>query len=221
MNFEDLKEQFMSTVKNRWEQFQDSSLYNQAKDRFENLSPVMQKLTLVGVAALVLYIILSIPLGYISTSNERVAEFETNRQLIRDLLKVSREVQDVPNIQPAPPMEVIQSRISQEIQNARLLPEQVKDSSVVTDTSELIPQNLSQGTVKISLAKLNLRQVLDLGFQFQNINPSVKLKDVAVVANAEDARYFDVTYKLAALAVPDLSETPDAPETPGPRAGRK
>lgn len=220
MNFDDLKEQFLSTLKSRWEQFQDSSLYNQAKDRFENLSPSMQKLTLIGAVVLIAYLFLSIPLGYISTSNERVTEFETNRQLIRDLLKVSRETQDVPNIPPAPPMEVIQSRVAQEIQNARLLPEQVKGTEVASENSELIPQNLSQGNLRINLAKLNLRQVLDLGYQFQNINPSVKMKDVDLRANAEDARYFDVTYKLAVLAVPDLSAA-DEPDVPPPPRGRR
>ena len=221
MNFDDLKEQFITTFKTRWEQFQDSSLYNQGKDRFENLSPVMQKVTVGGVIVLLIYIVLSIPLSYISNSSDRVAEFETNRQLIRDLLKVSREAQDVPNIPAAPPMEVIRSRVDQEIQNARLLPEQIKGTDVTAEASSLIPQNLQAGSMKISLAKLNLRQVLDLGYQFQNINPSVKLKDVGITANGEDSRYFDVIYKLAVLAVPDLSAPPEIPEPAPSKRGRK
>ena len=66
--------------------------------------------------------------------------------------------------------------------------------------------------MEVNLAKLNLNQILDLGHRFQSINPSVKLKDLIITANHEDGRYFDVVYKLVALAVPAAPEVaPDMP----------
>ncbi|MNY66926.1 hypothetical protein D3C86_2044270 [compost metagenome] len=75
--------------------------------------------------------------------------------------------------------------------------------------------------VQVNLAKLNRRQVIDLGYQFQSLNPSVKLKDMVMTANREDSRYFDVFYKLVALAVPSLTAEPDTGNTPPPRGGRR
>ena len=56
MALEDVKEKIQTELKNQWEQFQETSLYIQTKERFENLSPVMQKLSLIGVSILFLYL---------------------------------------------------------------------------------------------------------------------------------------------------------------------
>lgn len=202
MNFDDLKDRLSSELRTTWERLQESTTFNQLRDRYENMSPVMQKLSAVGVVALIFLIILSIPYGYFSTSQEYVSEFEGKRTTIRELLKVSRESAEVPNIPEAPSMDILRSTIEGQITNAQLLPEQIKGTSQVEVSSKLIPKNLSQGALQVNLAKLNLRQVLDLGHQFQSINASVKLKDLTITANREDSRYFDVVYKLVALAVP-------------------
>ena len=39
-----------------------------------------------------------------------------------------------------------------------------------------------------------------------------KMLDLQIEANRLDPRYFDVTYKMAALAVPNKLETPAEPE---------
>ncbi|UOF02338.1 hypothetical protein [Bdellovibrio reynosensis] len=215
MNFDDLKDRFISDARNTWDRIQDSSVYNQLRDRYENMTPVMQKVTIAGVIAVVAFSILSIPYGAFSTSQDLVGEFESKRMTIRELLKVSRESSDVPQIPQAPPLEMIRSNIDNQLRAANLLPEQIKGTEVQDSDSKVIPQNLTEGAVQVSLAKLNLRQVLDLGYQFQSINPSVKLKDLAITANREDSRYFDVVYKLVSLAVPAAPEV--APEPPSSR----
>lgn len=206
MNLDDLKDRIASDARATWERVQESAVYNQLRDRYENMTPPMQKLTLVGVAALISFIILSIPYGHYSTSNEYVGEFESKRMTIRELLKVTRESADVPQIPQAPPMEMIRSTVENQIKAANLLPEQIKGSEATTDSAKIIPKNLTEGALQINLSKLNLRQVLDLGYQFQTINPSVKLKDLTMTVNREDSRYYDVNYKLVALAVPAAPE---------------
>ncbi|MEK2645095.1 hypothetical protein [Bdellovibrio sp. BCCA] len=218
MNLDDLKDKLVSDARVTWERIQESGTYNQLRDRYENMSPSMQKVTLVGGAALIAFMILSVPYRYYSQSQEYVGEFEGKRMTIRELLKVSRESSDIPQIPQAPSMDMIRSSVENQIKNANLLPEQIKGTEVADNNSKVIPKNLTEGLLQVSLAKLNLRQVLDLGYQFQTINPSVKLKDMVMTANREDARYFDVVYKLVALAVPAAPEPP--PEVPAPR-GKK
>ncbi len=89
------------------------------------------------------------------------------------------------------------------------------------NNSKLVLKNLTEGVLQANLAELNLRQVLDMGHSFQSINPSVKLKDMDMIANREDSRYFDVTYKLVALAVPAPPEVPvEAPPSRSKKAPR-
>jgi hypothetical protein len=210
--FDDLKERFISEGKATWERIQESSTFNQMKDRYDNMTPSKQKLSIVGASAVVALIILSVPWGYYSASQTNVEDFEGKRMTIRELLKVTRESSDVPQIPQAPPMASLQGIIDSQIQSSHLLPEQIKGTQTVTNNSKLIPTALTEGMMEVNLAKLNLNQVLDLGHRFQTINPSVKLKDLIITANREDGRYFDVVYKLVALAVPAAPEVaPDIP----------
>lgn len=221
MNFDDLKDKFATDARATWDRIQESAAFNQMRDRYENMTPSMQKLTLYGGVAVVALVILSIPYSYYSASTASVEDFEGKRMTIRELLKVSRESSEVPNIQPAPPIDVLRSNVEMALKNANLLPEQMKGTDVGANTSALIPANLLEGVLSVRLAKLNLRQVVDLGYKFQSINPSVKMKDMVITANREDNRYFDVVYKLAALAVPAAPEIPPEPPTKSGRGKKR
>jgi hypothetical protein len=87
---------------------------------------------------------------------------------------------------------------------------------------KLIPGNLSQGALTVTLAQLNLRQIVDLGHALQSLSPSVKMTDLKMEANAKDARYFDVVYKLVMLAVPSQANEaePEAPPPPPKKRGK-
>jgi hypothetical protein len=220
MAFEELRERIQSESKAQWESFQQSSLYIQVKERYENLTPVMQKVTLVGFSLFFAYLVLSIPLGYYSQSSTYVSEFEEKRQLIRDLLKSSREAQESPNLAIPPSVDSLKAQIETQIQSAKLLPEQNAGTEILGEKPKMIPGNLSQGVLRVQLKKLNVRQILDLGHQFQTVNSSVKMTDLVMQANPEDPRYFDVSYKLAVLAVPSQIESAPEPEAPPKRRGR-
>ncbi len=220
MNLDDLKDNLASEGRALWEKIQDSALFNQLRDRYENLTPPMQKLSLLGVLGLIITFLLSVPYSNFSDSTNSVNDFEGKRSTIRELLKVSRESSDTPNIQPAPNAQVLRSRIDEEIKNARLLPEQIKGANASAAKSQLIPDNLLEGALEIRLAKLNIRQIVDLGYKFQNVSPSVKMKDLVISANLEDNRYFDVIYQLVALAVPAPQEVPLEETTSKEKSGR-
>jgi hypothetical protein len=180
----------------------------------------MQKLTLVGVALFIAYMLMSLPLSYFSTSQEHITEFENKRQTIRDLLKVSREASEVPNLPIPPEAASLKAQIDGQIQAAHLVPEQILGTEVSSEKVNLIPGNLLQGVVKVSLGQLNLRQIVDFGYQFQAINQSVKMTDLQIQANRKNPKYFDVVYKLAILAVPSQIESQAEPEPPPRKRGK-
>ena len=221
MNLDDLKDKLATDARATWDRIQESAAFNQMRDRYENMTPSMQKLTLYGGIGVVALLILSVPYSYYSASTASVEDFEGKRMTIRELLKVSRESSEVPNIQPAPPIDVLRSNVEMALKNANLLPEQMKGTEIGASNSALIPTNLLEGILSVRLAKLNLRQIVDLGYKFQSINPSVKMKDMVVTANREDNRYFDVVYKLAALAVPAPPEIAPEPPTKSGRGKKR
>lgn len=212
MNLEDLKDRFQSEGRQLLEKIQDSSLYNQMMDRYENLSPVMQKLTLVGLGAALTAGVLSIPYDSYNLSKDYEQEFVGKRDVIRDLLKTVREAQSVPNISPAPTVDLLRSMVQNQLTNAQLIPEQIVSVSTTESNSKLIPAKLASGAIEVKLAKMNLKQVVDIGYQLQSLNSSVKMKDLTIQPNAQDSRYMDVTYRIVALAVPNMNETADHAE---------
>jgi len=220
MTLDELKERLSSEWTQTSERIQESAIYNQLRDRYENMSPAMQKLSIVGGAALISAIILSIPYSYFSQSSDYVTEFEGKRSTIRELLKVTRESSEVPNVIPAPSPDMLRGSIENQLKAANLLPEQMRGAQAVGTGSQLIPKNLTQGVLEVNLAKLNLRQVIDLGYQIGTINPSVKMTDLVMTANKEDNRYFDVVFKLVSLAVPEAPIVQDEPVGKPGRAGR-
>jgi len=212
MNFDDLKDNLKSQLSQTWSRIEESSFYNQMRDRFENLSPSQQKLAMMGTGALLALIVISVPYSYYSSSTDYVSTYEEKRGLIRELLKVTRESSEVPDLPVAPSSDILKSNIENQLRMANLLPEQMKGIEVISADTGLIPKSLLEAGLRISLAKLNLRQIVDIGYNIQAISPSVKMNDVNIKANSEDPKYFDVDFKLVSLAVPQ-SQT-EAPEIP-------
>ncbi|MFN8944584.1 MAG: hypothetical protein ACK5WZ_08170 [Pseudobdellovibrionaceae bacterium] len=102
MAFEDLKEKITNQAKNIWDSIQDSSVYIDLRDRFENLSPVMQKVVLGAAATTLSLVILSFPYGSLISSDEFKTQFEDTRKLTQDLLKAARESSNIPQVPPPP-----------------------------------------------------------------------------------------------------------------------
>lgn len=216
---DDLKERFDGALKNLLERVQESSLFIQIKEKYENLTPIKQKLSIAGISLILVYILFSIPFSYFSSSSDYVSAFEEKRQLLRDLLKVARDSKELPNIPIPPDIASLRAQIQGLLEADRLIPTQILGIENSVTTSQLIPSLLSQGTVSVKLAQLNLRQAVEIGHQLQGINQSVKITELQMTANAKDSHYFDVLYKLVVLAIPQQAEISE-PEPP-PKKNKK
>lgn len=207
MNLDDIKDRLKSEWQSSMEKLNESPAVIQIKDRYENLNPMMQKLVSWGGAGLLVLLVASVPWSWYSTSQESVDQFLTRRNLIRDLMKASRDAQNTSPMPPAPPASVLKNQTNDIFKSAQLLPEQIISSESSNEPMAGIRADLIQGVYKIQLAKLNLRQIVDVGHQLQNISPSIKLKDMSVQASSMTG-YFDVNYKLLVLNVPDFTPPP-------------
>ncbi|MES2801114.1 MAG: hypothetical protein V4654_01360 [Bdellovibrionota bacterium] len=208
---EELTEQLKSTLQSGWERIQESESYSQLSDKYQSLSPSGQKVAQAVTALIIAGVVFYSPISQLQISNELMAQFEDKRTLIRDLFKTYRDSSGGLQMAPAPQAAELISTIQSSLQNSKLIPEQIVAVDVAQAEGRLIPSSLQQGVVEVKLAKLNLRQVVDIGLQLANISSAVKVKDMLMQANAEMAGYFDVSYKLYALKVPEPLPEP-APE---------
>jgi len=205
---DNLNEQIKTGLTKLNQQLQESPTYAQAMDRYESLPPSSQKLVRILGVLLILFFALFYPLSQLSTSQETLASFEEKRNLIRDLFRTHREASATPNIPIPPPAETLRASINAVIARAELLPEQNLGISAGTPEGKLIPASLVASVLDVRLAKLNLRQIVDIGSSLVGISQSVKMKDMIMTANAQDTRYYDVTYKLYTLNVPEPAPEP-------------
>lgn len=220
MNFDDLKDQLTEQFGQVWAKIQDSSTFIALKERYENLTPPMQKTVVAASAAVAILTILSFPYGTLTESSTQLTEFEDKRGLIREMLKVSREVSQVPQLNGAMDVGALQGMIESELTRMQLLPEQIISQQATDAAGSLIPKNLISGAFSLQLSKLNLKQIIDVGYYLQAVAPNIKLEDMKLDANASDNKYFDVVFKLVAFTVPKAQE-PEPEVAPGKAPKRK
>lgn len=204
MAFEELQDQIKEKLTEAWERVEESPTYNNLREKYETLSPNAQKGLIAGTVLFFALILLSFPYSYYSGSSTYIEEFESNRGLIRSLLKASRIASDTSTPISVLPHE-LKSRIQNDLSTLQLLPEQVGgviDLDVSTLGGAVAPASIKQDAVGVSLKKLNLKQVVDIGFQLQKISPSVKMVGLEVIAGSPDPHYFDALYKLVIFSMP-------------------
>lgn len=202
MGFDDLKEQLREKFATISSSVQESAAWIELSEKFQNLSPSAQKAVLGGVTALLCLVLLAFPWMFFSSSQDLVAEFEEKRQLIREAFQVSRDTKTLPPVPGVPGNLTALAR--SRLDSARLTPDQIASVTALqlSGVQPGIPKALDTDAVLVNLNKLNLKQIVDIGHEFQSMHGSVKVAGLDVRANNEDDHYFDVSFKLIATTVP-------------------
>lgn len=222
MNLDDIKDQLNDQFQQLWAKIQDNSTYIRLKEKYDNLSPNGQKLTLFGAGMVVVLVALSIPYGTLTQSSTYMTEFEEKRALIRELMKVSREAGQTPQMPGAIEIGQAQGMIQEELTRQQLLPEQIVSTQGIEVSKSLIPQNVLSGALEVQLAKLNIQQISNIAFFLQSMAPNLKLEAMSLIANTTDPRYFNANFRIVGFNVPKLPEPePEAKPSRPKRGGSK
>jgi len=220
MNFDDLKERLRDSFNTTWSRIQESSAYNNLREKYEALPLNQQKALSVGGLVLGILILLWFPYSYLSTSSDYMNEFQEKRTVLRELLRVSRQSQAQAPIPQAPSMEAIQQTADNIFTTANLMAEQKGQVQSVSSKESLgfIPPSVTQQSYVVDAKKLNLKQIVDIGFELSRAFAAVKLMsvDVKVAAGAPAPGYFDVMYKLVSFNFPHM----ESAEETAPAGGR-
>ncbi len=212
MAFEEIVENLKSSGNLLKEKITESSLFQSMQERYQNLNPLQQKLSLAGISLFFFFVILYFPLDHYLLSNENTEQFEAKRLLTKNLIKSHREVNNLSDFPVPQSSENMKSLIQGYLKEMNFLPEQIKYLNVTSGSSTLIPLHKIQYGLELSLSKINVRQITNLGSKLQSIHPALKLKDLLITTNREDGRYQDGTFRLIALNIPKYIQPLPEPE---------
>lgn len=217
MNFDDLKDQLNESWQKLNAQIQESSLYNNLREKYEELPNPSQKAINFSGILLFAFILFMIPWNFLSSSNEYMESFEADRKMVRELFKAS----SLKNASTAPAVKgfMLKSRVQNTINSLNLVDEQkgaveIEDAKKFSDKKTA---SLEKEALKVTLKKLNLTQVMNAGFALQNLSRNVKLAGLKINPTVENDHYFDATYSLVSYYVKPMP----ANEEPSTKKGKK
>jgi type II secretory pathway component PulM len=176
MAFEDLKDQLSERAQGYWSRIQESSIYIQLHEKYADLSPTSQKIVL-GIGSLVLiFFTLMIPWSYISSSQQSIADFEANKTLLRDLFRVSRASAELEGAPPQVDPNALATRAQSQLGTMSLQAEQIEkviavDNALGGPGIPGVPKAVQQKGIEVTLRKLNVRQVIEIGYQLLTLQP--------------------------------------------------
>lgn len=208
--FDQLKDAFMA----RWERFQESDTYISLHEKYDNLPARGQKLVILVSFVLAFLIVFSIPYAWFSTSQNSVVEFEDTKRTISELFEVSQEIKNIPPQGVGVTAADLRLRIDRILSEKGLGKEQITSVNETQFTnpqgSVLIPSQINAQGIETNLKKLTLKQIVDIGYEFERISPLVKVLNLEIKATPEDMHYYDVQFRVSSFSV---KEAPAAAPT--------
>ena len=224
MAFDDLREQIKEQSSQLLGRIQESTAFQQFKERYDTLSPSVQKIIKTGSIALVILLGIYIPYSFYSSSYEIEETFTYNRDMTRDLLAAESEASAIGQVGQAMDGNALKSRVQSAIRGAQLQPEQLKSIRDLVPanarTIKGIPPNVQRSGITVDLSNLNLNQMLEVSEKLETIDANVKVWSMDVKATESNPLYYDVQYQLVSFYLPQKAEEKKA-STRGSRRVRK
>lgn len=207
MALQDITAQLRGQFSELIQRVQDSPGYQSIKEKYDDLPSQQQKIVLFLSAGILIFFIYSIPYDNYIQSDSSVVVFEEQRQLIKNLIDVAKETSSGAQFFPSPPIGQIKTDMEIRLQQFQLLPEQLGPIQVdSSSTAGLIPVNRQEGSIKISLKKLNLRQLVDITAELQKVNLNARLSNFKIDSHLTDPRYLDAFLDFVVIKVPQVEQ---------------
>ncbi|MFN8846307.1 MAG: hypothetical protein ACK5V3_17755 [Bdellovibrionales bacterium] len=189
---------------------QDSALYQKIKEKYDDLPQHLQRLVLVFLCAMGVFFVFSFPFDNWSRSSESLIQFQSQRDLINELHQVVKESAEGVVFIPAPPVGQIKTDIEMRLQQFQLSADQMGPLQIDMATSDaIIPKNRQEGSIKVPLKKINLRQLVDIVSEVQRLHMGVKLINFKVDSNVSDPRYLDALLDFVVVKIPQINLEPE------------
>jgi len=230
MAFEDLRERLKESTSEALAKIQENSTFNSMREKYESQTPVVQKVIAWGGAAFFVFLVVwMLPGSYLVSSSDSLARFEENRELIQGLLRASHSAKEPPPLPPPLSFDSLRSSIETSLRNNGLIGEQFGDMIQIPESElrGLAPGGVVVTGIAVTLKKLNVTQVIEIGNMVQNLNtPGNKMLGVDVLQSAGQTHYYDMIMRLVNFgrepfdAGPDPDAGKGGGKKPPPRKGK-
>ncbi len=204
----EVKDQLLDILKTRWGELQESSIYIQIKEKYDDMSSGAQKLVVLACIAIIVLFLVLPPWSWIGSSSTFIESFESKKALIRSLLQLKRDIAQAPAVANGISSSALKKQVETSIRAIGLNADQIKGVAEISlsndGSSTLVADSVLQNGVQITVSKINLEQFVDLSYRIQKMNLTAKLLSVDMKANNEDNHYYDVIYQLISFAVPQV-----------------
>ena len=211
MSSDDIVEKINELIQRATEYLEEQPAYHTLVEKYQSLSQSSQKIVGPVSMSLVVLVFLYFPYGCYQDSQDEVHRFEEQRALTRQLLIAKQTMNHKTPMVQGPKGQNFIDLIESRSQKFDLLPEQIgklKKIEVKSLGAQLISKTAKQTAVSASYLALNLRQIIDIGYKLQSINPGLKMAGLQVAMSTEHNKYFDVTYELVSYFLPDVNLNP-------------
>lgn len=219
-------EGLQENLKEKWAeilaQVQESSAFNTVREQFEAQSPAIQRAIIAGSSLLAVLFVLSLPMSYISSSNDNLAIFDENRGLIQGLLRASRTAKEAPPLPPPLDSGSLRGMIDRMLKDKKLAPEQIGEMAAIPGTpSKLAPAVVVQNGIAAQIKQLNLTQIIDIANSVNNLGAGTKLIGLDVVPSMAASHYYDINIRVVNFGLTPVNfDTGDSKGGPKGKGGR-
>jgi hypothetical protein len=189
-------------IKAAWAETQERAWFIALKERYQELPPAGQTGILYGVAALVLMALIFVPISNLMDASDQNDRFDERRQVLKELLRLQRDIAAAPNVIIAPPPSAEKVQLDGKLSAAGVKPEQIKASN---DMPAHIVSGTEQHGLEYRVEHLTVRQAVDIAYELEHTDPGFKLQALDLAADMKDPHFYNVDFKVVSFA-PKVAE---------------
>jgi hypothetical protein len=206
---EELRDQLSEQVTEALAKIQETSAYNSLRERYESQTPTVQKVIVAALCLGALFVLMTFPWSYLSSSSDSLAQFETNRELIQGLLHASRSAKEPSPLPPPIGPDQLRASVERTLHENGLVPDQIGNMQAIPESAikEMAPAGVVATGLAVQIKKVNLNQILELGNLMHNLGPGIKLTGMDVVQSSGQTHYYDLIVSVVHFGIPSFGDS--------------
>ncbi len=191
-----LIERLVETFKNAAASQQESKYVIAIREKYQELSPTGQRITLWTSIAIVTMMVLYFPASNLMDAMDQSEAFNQRRQSLRELLKVVRDASSSPSMRPVPTEPILKSQVDGQLAQMKIRPDQIKNQP-----GQVPPGFGKVATTQVGykLERVTIRQVIDAIFAIEQGDVATKVTDLQVNADSKDPHYYNAQFNVVSF----------------------
>ena len=198
MDINSFKEEFITVCKNFHNTVTSSSVFYFIKEKYDHLSSFSRKAIKTALLLTLSCVLFYYPFSRLYLSWKNMKDFNTKKQLSWELTNVSSS-QSIglsgSYTLSQDPIQFIEKRIST-LQIPKNQIKEVKRSNRA-QKPKYLPSAFVMNTVEVKMINLNIKEVVQYGYQMEQLSNNIKLMNLYIKENPEKDNYFNVSYILS------------------------